>query len=275
MIVSIAEKHNELVKLQLRVIEATSDVVVLEARNQRVMQLLEKQKAKVRDLIERRDRAKSKAAKAQEKVVELQEGLSQEEQAYLSSPESLERTVEDLDRDIEQLQDRLGLIHNSNPNAIRQYEERAQKITKLQSKIETVEARIEQLRTGITEIRNQWEPELDKLVERISNAFSKSFAKIQCAGEVRVHKEEDDFAKWAIEIRVKFREEEKLQLLDSHRQSGGERAVSTVFYLMALQSMAKSPFRVVDEINQGMDPRNERMVHHRMVNIACQEHTSQ
>jgi chromosome segregation ATPase len=44
---------------------------------------------------------------------------------------------------------------------------------------------------------------------------------------------------------------------------------------MALQSMAKSPFRVVDEINQGMDPRNERVVHHRMVNIACQEHTSQ
>jgi structural maintenance of chromosomes protein 5 len=71
------------------------------------------------------------------------------------------------------------------------------------------------------------------------------------------------------------RQNENLQILDSHRQSGGERAVSTIFYLMALQSMAKAPFRVVDEINQGMDPRNERMVHERMVDIACQEHTSQ
>ena len=44
---------------------------------------------------------------------------------------------------------------------------------------------------------------------------------------------------------------------------------------MSLQSMAKAPFRVVDEINQGMDPRNERMVHERMVEIACKEHTSQ
>lgn len=44
---------------------------------------------------------------------------------------------------------------------------------------------------------------------------------------------------------------------------------------MALQDLAKSPFRVVDEINQGMDPRNERMVHERMVDIACQENTSQ
>ncbi len=39
--------------------------------------------------------------------------------------------------------------------------------------------------------------------------------------------------------------------------------------------MAQAPFRVVDEINQGMDPRNERMVHERMVEVACREHTSQ
>lgn len=71
------------------------------------------------------------------------------------------------------------------------------------------------------------------------------------------------------------RENEALQQLTAHRQSGGERAVSTIFYLMALQSLAQSPFRVVDEINQGMDPRNERMVHERMVEIACREHTSQ
>ena len=39
--------------------------------------------------------------------------------------------------------------------------------------------------------------------------------------------------------------------------------------------MAQAPFRVVDEINQGMDARIERMVHERMVEIACKEHTSQ
>ena len=44
---------------------------------------------------------------------------------------------------------------------------------------------------------------------------------------------------------------------------------------MALQSLARAPFRVVDEINQGMDPRNERLVHSRIVSIACAEHTSQ
>jgi chromosome segregation ATPase len=39
--------------------------------------------------------------------------------------------------------------------------------------------------------------------------------------------------------------------LSGNRHSGGERAVSTVMYLMALQDMTSAPFRVVDEINQG------------------------
>lgn len=70
-------------------------------------------------------------------------------------------------------------------------------------------------------------------------------------------------------------ENETLSVLDSQRQSGGERAVSTAFYLMALQDLARSPFRVVDEINQGMDQRNERKVYERIVDIACRERTSQ
>jgi len=33
-------------------------------------------------------------------------------------------------------------------------------------------------------------------------------------------------------------------------QSGGERSVATVLYMLALQELSKSPFRCVDEINQ-------------------------
>ena len=36
--------------------------------------------------------------------------------------------------------------------------------------------------------------------------------------------------------------------------------MSTMLYLMAMQGLNKCPFRVVDEINQGMDPINERRV---------------
>lgn len=48
-----------------------------------------------------------------------------------------------------------------------------------------------------------------------------------------------------------------------------------MMYLMAMQELSNSPFRVVDEINQGMDPRNERLVHGHLVDIACRPETSQ
>jgi chromosome segregation ATPase len=38
---------------------------------------------------------------------------------------------------------------------------------------------------------------------------------------------------------------------------------------MSLQQVSKAPFRVVDEINQGMDPRNERLVHGQIVSTIC------
>lgn len=48
--------------------------------------------------------------------------------------------------------------------------------------------------------------------------------------------------------------------LDAYHQSGGERSVSTMIYMLSLQELANVPFRVVDEINQGMDETNERFV---------------
>jgi hypothetical protein len=48
-----------------------------------------------------------------------------------------------------------------------------------------------------------------------------------------------------------------------------EKSVGTIMYLMALQSLTKCPFRVVDEINQGMDVYNERKVFHRITKSSC------
>lgn len=49
---------------------------------------------------------------------------------------------------------------------------------------------------------------------------------MHCAGEVHIA-EDEDYDKWAIDIMVKFRDSERLQLLTGHRQSGGVRATVT------------------------------------------------
>ncbi|KAL0182032.1 hypothetical protein M9458_021407, partial [Cirrhinus mrigala] len=60
----------------------------------------------------------------------------------------------------------------------------------------------------------------------------------------------EEYDKYGIRIRVKFRSSTQLHELTPHHQSGGERSVSTMLYLMALQELNRCPFRVVDEINQ-------------------------
>ncbi len=48
-----------------------------------------------------------------------------------------------------------------------------------------------------------------------------------------------------------------------------ERSLATVTYLMSLSEMSRTPFSLVDEINQGMDARAERSVHNQMVKVTC------
>ncbi|KAK8174402.1 putative ABC/SMC5 protein [Phyllosticta citribraziliensis] len=258
---------------QIREAEAISECEVIQARNEEVNALVEERQREWQALDADWKRLKTAATGLREQVSRLVNSRTDEEVELVADVEQT-ISMEELEAEIESFGTRLTLLHGGDPNAIREYEKRARTIEEKQAKLAEMDEALEQLQEQIDAIKATWEPELDALVEQISAAFSYNFEQIGCAGQVSVHKA-DDFDQWAIQIQVKFREHESLSLLTSHRQSGGERAVSTIFYLMALQSLARSPFRVVDEINQGMDPRNERMVHERMVQIACREHTSQ
>ena len=66
-----------------------------------------------------------------------------------------------------------------------------------------------------------------------------------------------------------------LQVLSPERHSGGEKSVATIMYLLSLQGITNTPFRVVDEINQGMDQTNERKVFQAMVDASKTKVTSQ
>ena len=69
---------------------------------------------------------------------------------------------------------------------------------------------------------------------------------MESAGEVRLDPDPDaqpdysEFDKFGVQIKVKFRDKEQLQDLNAQRQSGGERSVSTMLYLMALQVSSRS-----------------------------------
>ncbi|KAG6373746.1 hypothetical protein JVT61DRAFT_5888 [Boletus reticuloceps] len=221
---------------------------------------------------------KAEAKEKRDLSVALVQGMDQEFQAQFTEMETdgsiHDRTVEALRADLETQQANLEMIMQANPGVIKQYEKRLAEIGKLTKTLNEREKASQRLEREIKSARENWQPALERLVESIGKKFSSAFDRIGCAGEIRVSPHED-YDKWAIDILVKFRDKEKLQLLTGQRQSGGERSLTTILYLMSLTEEARTPFSLVDEINQGMDQRAERAVHNSMVDVTCKPDSCQ
>lgn len=115
---------------------------------------------------------------------------------------------------------------------------------------------------------NVLKKEIELIIAKISNGYALLFGEMGREGEVRASCGSPRVREWSLSIYVQFRKGEELQLLTFSRQSGGEKSISTILYLLSLQSVHGSSFRLVDEINQGMDAKNEVKVHNLLVKIS-------
>ncbi|CAH6972095.1 Smc5 [Phodopus roborovskii] len=190
--------------------------------------------------------------------------------------QDLPNTLDEIDALLTEERSRASCFTGLNPTVVEEYTKREIEIQQLTEELKGKRVELDEYRENISQVKERWLNPLKELVEKINEKFSNFFSSMQCAGEVDLHTEnEEDYDKYGIRIRVKFRSSTQLHELTPHHQSGGERSVSTMLYLMALQELNRCPFRVVDEINQGMDPINERRVFEMVVNTACKENTSQ
>uniref|UniRef100_A0A8C6GZ28 Structural maintenance of chromosomes protein 5 n=1 Tax=Mus spicilegus TaxID=10103 RepID=A0A8C6GZ28_MUSSI len=198
-------------------------------------------------------------------------------QEFQTAFQDLPNTLDEIDALLTEERSRASCFTGLNPSVVvEEYSKREVEIQQLTEELQGKKVELDEYRENISQVKERWLNPLKELVEKINEKFSNFFSSMQCAGEVDLHTEnEEDYDKYGIRIRVKFRSSTQLHELTPHHQSGGERSVSTMLYLMALQELNRCPFRVVDEINQGMDPINERRVFEMVVNTACKENTSQ
>ncbi|RWS16736.1 structural maintenance of chromosomes protein 5-like protein [Dinothrombium tinctorium] len=159
---------------------------------------------------------------------------------------------------------------NSGQNVIRDYNKRAQLIRRKQDEVNRFQVDIQVKKTELTALKCVWLPKLESLIEKINHNFGRFMERLEYAGEVVLSHGQDaeDFEKYGIAIKVRYRDNESLKELSAFHQSGGERSVATMIYMIALQELTKVPFRCVDEINQGMDNKNERKVFDLIVETA-------
>ena len=189
---------------EIRFIEAKSELNALKSENSGLLQKQETKEAEIRQLELRRRTLRDEYEKifeaAQADILNLTEAEKKIVAEYKELP-----SLEALEQEVSAVNARLEMMAEGNPKAIKDYEKREEDIARTREKLEQYTGSLEETKEQIVEIRQQWEPQLDALIRKISDAFAHNFTKINCAGEVQVYKDEDDFDNWSIQISVRFR----------------------------------------------------------------------
>lgn len=264
VVTTIQQKQKVLLRQQLENKALCFQALILEL-DQKKVDLQEKYKEAKSKYDEYKKGDAAREIRQQNLSAEDREIVRQLAEQYLGENKLSELAV--LNK-IEQLEDDLSVLSNVNGGSMELLKTKRSDLELAQRQLPEFTRKKQDLKERMEKISVPWERELDEMVVQISAAFQKNFITVASDGQVEVVKNER-YKAWKLEILVKFRDNSELKVLDHQSQSGGERAVSTIFFVMSLQGLTTAPIRIVDEINQGMDPKNEKLAHKYLVHTAC------
>jgi structural maintenance of chromosomes protein 5 len=267
--------------------ETMSQMRALEKAHQMARSALQPLQRAVARGNENYDRAKRKAL-ALRAEAERATPLSEEiKKMFATLPTDLDELMRQIH--MHRAQAEQGTAYGSE-RLVNEYRKRVKDMGQLQVAIDGHNQVLGELAARIEELRTTWLAPLKVLIGKISAAFSAYMQEIGCAGGVELA-EHEDYDQYGVRILVQFRKDKAsaaassssslsssstavtkgrtgVQRLSAHFHSGGERSVATMLYLISMQKITDCPFRLVDEINQGMDPRNERMIFEQVARAA-------
>lgn len=128
----------------------------------------------------------------------------------------------------------------------------------LKEKAELVTKNREETLRELAKRCDMWKTVVGSFLEELSARYNTILAGIGASGAARLV-EARDVEKAGLELLVSFRGG-KMGSLDGLAQSGGERSVALMAFLLTLQQHIKSPFRAIDEFDVHLDPRNREMI---------------
>ncbi|KAG9409482.1 Structural maintenance of chromosomes protein 5 [Aphanomyces cochlioides] len=263
------ELVSKLSKTMCQQVEVEMKHCTVEHRVTVITRVLSDEEAKLRRLKDEYESIKSQLLHAAKQAMELKK------EAERAAPwNEYEEIFQSLPDDLVELQARIANYRvtlsqfRGDMRVVEIYERVQREIEEDEIELARLESSVATLQDRINAIKDPWYTRLKEIVSQINASFGQYFKDIGCVGEVHLN-EDGDISKWGIERRAQFRMTGKLKTMTAEEQSGGEKSVGTIMYLMALQNLTNCPFRVVDEINQGMDIYNERKVFSRITKSSC------
>jgi len=157
-------------------------------------------------------------------------------------------------RDIAQVKDEIRKLGNVNVNAIEEYKEILERHTFLSGQYEDLKTAEAQLENIIQELDEGMRKQFTEKFQDIQREFDKAFRELFGGGKGTLELEEDvDILEAGIRI-ISQPPGKKLQ--NMMQLSGGEKALTAIALLFAIQNLKPSPFCLLDEIEAALDDSN-------------------
>ena len=157
-------------------------------------------------------------------------------------------------RDIAQVKDEIRRLGNVNVNAIEEYKEISERHKFLSDQYEDLKTAEAQLENIIQELDEGMRRQFTEKFQDIQKEFDKAFKELFGGGKGTLELEEDvDILEAGIRI-ISQPPGKKLQ--NMMQLSGGEKALTAIALLFAIQNLKPSPFCLLDEIEAALDDSN-------------------
>ncbi len=176
-------------------------------------------------------------------------------------------TMEELSRTLRSCETQLAKLGNVNLNAIDDYNAKKIRYDDINIKVETLETRIRELNKLMDKLNAEKKGLFMKTYEGIDVNFRAIYSQLSGGGEafMNLENEEDPFAGGLL-INAKPKNGKLLRL---EALSGGEKSLTALAFIFAIQESQPSPFYVLDEVDMFLDAVNAEMVAKRIKESAA------
>lgn len=169
-----------------------------------------------------------------------------------------ERNLMEIDAEIKIVDARIQSLGAIPEEAEEMYNAYSKTFNELKEKAGIVSENRKRASLELEERKEVWRKVLQKFADEVNPSYQSILSKMNASGSVRLN-DLEDLETAGLELLVSFRGGMP-SVLDAYTQSGGERTVSIMAFLLALQQHIMSPFRAVDEFDVHMDPRNREAI---------------
>lgn len=244
----IGRLREELVPLNRSRSEIKQSVVLAEERRDQAIQ-------QVRQAEREHDQAALGVARARDERTYLADRISAD--LDIVNPDELvtkeTETSDDQERRIQLLRNRLRRMRAVSEDVIDEYRQESERLEYLTNQLADVEGAAADLARVLGELRRNMNTQFDDTFQEVSREFERTFKRLFAGGVARLSHEYIDGQ--AIGVEISARPPGK-RLQNLSQLSGGERALTAVALLIAIQRVNPSPFCLLDEVDAALDESN-------------------